>query len=516
MFTPVFSSPSALTLSSALIAFRSVTSPPGTMPSSTPARAAESASSTRCFFSLSSTSVAAPTLMTATPPASFARRSWSFSLSKSLVVSSICALICLTRAMICSCLPWPSTNVVSSLFAVTRRARPRSWIVVASSLRPASSVMTWPPVIVDVLEHGLAAVAEARGLDPEDVQRAAQLIHDERRERLAVDVLGNDHEILRDLHELLQHGQDVGDRRDLLVGDEDVRVLDDRFHAVGVGDEVGRDVAAIDLHALDELRLELQALRFLDGDHAFLADLLHDVRDELTDLLVGCGDGRDLRDLLFLVLALHLGGLRLHLFDHGDDAALETALEEHRVRARCDVLHALVDDRLREDDGRRGAVAGDVVGLGRRFLEKLRAHVLEGVFELYFASDRDTVVRDGRRAELLVERDVPALRPERRLYGIRHRVDAVLELLTCFVGKGQLLCHAYLPLFGDETEDVFLTQNEKLLVVELEFSPGVLLEQNAVTLFEVHRDALAGVGVAVAGSDGKDAALLGLLLGGVR
>src|SRR2546425_10892292 len=71
-------------------------------------------------------------------------------------------------------------------------------------------------------------------------------------------------------------------------------------------------------------------------------------------------------------------------------------------------------------------------------------------------------------------------------------------------------------LFGDETEDVLLTQNEKLLVVELEFGPGVLLEQNAVTLFEVHRDALTGVGVAVAGSDGKDAALLGLLLRGVR
>src|SRR2546423_8488586 len=73
-----------------------------------------------------------------------------------------------------------------------------------------------------------------------------------------------------------------------------------------------------------------------------------------------------------------------------------------------------------------------------------------------------------------------------------------------------------LPLFGDETEDVFLTQDEKLLVVELEFGPGVLLEQNAVTLFEVHRDALAGVGVAVTGADCEDAALLGLLLRGVR
>ena len=40
--------------------------PPGTTPSSTAARVALSASSTRAFFSFISTSVAAPTSMTAT------------------------------------------------------------------------------------------------------------------------------------------------------------------------------------------------------------------------------------------------------------------------------------------------------------------------------------------------------------------------------------------------------------------------------------------------------------------
>ena len=59
----------------------SATPPPGTVPSSMAARVAETASSMRCFFSLSSTSVAAPTLITATPPASLASRSWSFSRS---------------------------------------------------------------------------------------------------------------------------------------------------------------------------------------------------------------------------------------------------------------------------------------------------------------------------------------------------------------------------------------------------------------------------------------------------
>ena len=59
----------------------SATPPPGRMPSSSAARVAWSASSTRAFFSYISLSVAAPTLIFATPPASFASRSSSFSRS---------------------------------------------------------------------------------------------------------------------------------------------------------------------------------------------------------------------------------------------------------------------------------------------------------------------------------------------------------------------------------------------------------------------------------------------------
>src|SRR2546426_651969 len=121
MFTPGFSSPSALTFSSALIALMRVISPPGTIPSSMPARAAGAE--------------------------------------------------ILERGRV---------ELAARLFGDDLAVREGR----------------------DVLEHGLAAVAEARGLDPEDVERAAELVHDEGRERLAVDVLGHDHEILRDLHQL--------------------------------------------------------------------------------------------------------------------------------------------------------------------------------------------------------------------------------------------------------------------------------------------------------------------------
>ncbi len=81
MLTPTFSSPSAFTDSTAFVVRSRATPPPGTIPSSTAALVACIASSTRAFFSFISVSVAAPTLITATPPTSLARRSWSFSRS---------------------------------------------------------------------------------------------------------------------------------------------------------------------------------------------------------------------------------------------------------------------------------------------------------------------------------------------------------------------------------------------------------------------------------------------------
>ena len=82
MLIPVVSSSFAPSNpSKASIARIKATPPPGTIPSSTAARVAARASSTRSFFSFISTSVAAPMYNTATPPANFAKRSCSFSLS---------------------------------------------------------------------------------------------------------------------------------------------------------------------------------------------------------------------------------------------------------------------------------------------------------------------------------------------------------------------------------------------------------------------------------------------------
>ena len=179
----------------------------------------------RCFFSLSSVSVAAPTWMTATPPDSFASRSCSFSRSKSLSVSSILPLDHLDAALDGVRLAGAVDD--RGLFlgdldrlGVTEQLR-RDLVEFEAELfgdhRRAGEGR-------DVLEHLLAAIAEARRLDRDGRERSAQLVDDQRRERFTFDVFGDDEQRLLHLHDLLEQRQDVGDRRDLALGDEDVRI----------------------------------------------------------------------------------------------------------------------------------------------------------------------------------------------------------------------------------------------------------------------------------------------------
>ena len=112
------------------------------------------------------------------------------------------------------------------------------------------------------------------------------------------------------------------------------------------------------------------------------------------------------------------------------DGLLDAALETRRVRAGRDVAQTFLDEGLGEDRRGRRAVTGHVVGLGGDFLHQLGAHVLERVLELDLASDRHTVVGDGRGAELLADDHVAALGPQGHLDGVGELVDAGLEAAT--------------------------------------------------------------------------------------
>src|SRR5205085_4325451 len=102
-----------------------------------------------------------------------------------------------------------------------------------------------------------------------------------------------------------------------------------------------------------------------------------------------------------------------------------------RVHARDDVFHPFAHDRLREHSGRGGAVAGDVRGLGRDFLDHLRAHVLELVLELDLLCDRNAILGDGRRSPRALEHHVAASRAERDLHRVGKDIQAVDQPRSC-------------------------------------------------------------------------------------
>src|SRR5262249_53504622 len=87
-------------------------------------------------------------------------------------------------------------------------------------------------------------------------------------------------------------------------------------------------------------------------------------------------------------------------------------------------------------------VAVFVRGVGGDFLQHLRAHVLEFVFELDLLRNRNTVLRDGRGAVALLEHRVAALRAECRLHRIRKDVGALEHALARIVAKSYFFrCH---------------------------------------------------------------------------
>ncbi len=296
----------------------------------------------------------------------------------------------------------------------------------------------------DVAEHGLAAVAEARGLHRDGVEGAADLVDDEGGERLALDVLGDDQERLgaAGLDDLLQQREQLLDGADLALVDQDVRVVEDGLHTLLVGHHVRGQVALVEGHALGELQVQAEGVGLLDGDDTVLADLVHRVRDELADLGVLRGERGHGGDV---GLVVDRAGGREELLGHGLDGGVDALLQGGRGGAGGDVAQALADERLGQDGRGGGAVTRYVVGLGRHLLDELGAQVLVRVVELDLARDGDTVVGDGGSAELLVDDDVAALGADRHLDRVGKLVDAALKGATGVLVELKNLRHGLYP-----------------------------------------------------------------------
>src|SRR5712671_2007210 len=280
----------------------------------------------------------------------------------------------------------------------------------------------------DVLQHRLAAIAEARRLDGGNLEAATQTVDDESGESFAFDVFRDDDQRLAALHHGFQQRKQFIQLRKLLFVDQDVGIVHFNAHLIRVGDKVGRDIAAVELHAFDDLEFGLERLGFFNRDDALVADLLHGVGEELTDFHVAIGgDSADLGD--FLVRGDLLGVLD-EVGDHGFDSQIDTALEIHRVHAGSNRLGAFTDDGRGQHGRGGGSVAGSISRLGGHFAHHLGAHVFELVLKLDFLGDGNAVLGDAGCAERLVEHDVAALRAERHLDRVVENVHAAQHAIA--------------------------------------------------------------------------------------
>src|SRR5882724_6501428 len=139
----------------------------------------------------------------------------------------------------------------------------------------------------NVLQHGFAAIAEARRLDGGDFDDAADRVDDQRGKRFAFHIFRNDQQLPATLRNGFQQGQQFANVGDLLVNQQHQRLVELGALALLIVDEIRREVAAVELHAFDHFELVLEARTFLNRDHALFADLRHRIGDGLANALVG-------------------------------------------------------------------------------------------------------------------------------------------------------------------------------------------------------------------------------------
>src|SRR4029453_10905866 len=290
----------------------------------------------------------------------------------------------------------------------------------------------------DVGELCLAAVTEARSLDGYGLEGATDLVDDQGGQGLALDVFSDDQQRLVGLHDLLQDRDEFLHVGDLGVHDQDVRVFEDRFLALSVGDEVSGDVTLVEAHAFGEFELQAEGVGLLDRDDAFLAHLVQGFGDQAADFRVTGGDGSRVADLF---LGFDFLGRGEQFFDDCLNSLLDTALEGQGVGAGGNVAQAFLHQCLGENRSGGGTVASDVIRLLGNFLDQLSTDLLVRIVQLDLLGDGNTIVGDRGGAPLLFEDDVASTRAEGDLDGVGEDVQASLEAAACLFIKCNDLGH---------------------------------------------------------------------------
>ena len=291
----------------------------------------------------------------------------------------------------------------------------------------------------DIFEHELAALAKARSFHSGHVQHAPQFVDHQGGKRVAFNILGNDQQRFAIAHHSFQNAHNFREAIDFAVCQQHSHVVQLRDHPLGIGHEVGRGVAAIELHPFHHIHFGGQGFRLFHGDHAVLGDPIEGVGDCAADFWVATGGhGGNLGDRLVAADRLR----QLVNFRHQPgNGFVNPAPQGHGVGTGGHIFHALTHQGLGQHGGRRGSVTSNIFGFGGHFAHQASTRILQGAFQFNFFRDRDAVIHDAGNAKFLFQQNVSAFRAQRDAHGIGQGVNTVFEGAARFVAEGDDLNH---------------------------------------------------------------------------
>ena len=296
----------------------------------------------------------------------------------------------------------------------------------------------------NIFQHGLAAVAEARRLDRANLEAAADAVDDQSGQRFTFNVFGNDQQRAGRLNDGFQNRYHRLQVAQLLVIEQNIRIVELAVHFFRIGDEIRRQVTAVKLHAFNHFQFGFQPFGIFNRNYAFVADFFHRLRQIFADRAVAVGgNGADLGNFF---RSFDRFRARFDVGDNRVNRHVDTAFQIHRVHAGGYRLAAFVDDGFGQNGRGRGAVAGLVGGLLGNFLNQLGAHVFKLVGQLYFLGDGNAVLGDFGSAVRLVKDNIASFRSERYFYRFGQNFHALEHFRPGIAAEFDFFyCHCFVP-----------------------------------------------------------------------
>lgn len=289
----------------------------------------------------------------------------------------------------------------------------------------------------DIVKDGLSVVSEGWGLDGTDLKSSSEFVENQSGEGFAFDVLSNDQEGSVFLHGVFQEVEDALEVSDLLFSDQDVWVFEIGLLGLHVGGEVWGDVSSIESHTLDEFDLVLEGLSVLDGDGSVFSNLLHEFRNELSDLSVSVsGDGGNVLDLL---LGLDLDTSGLKVLNNLLDGEGDTSSKIHGVHSGSDRFASFLEDGSSQNGGSGGTITSLIIGLTGNLLNKSSSQIFHFVGEFDGLGNGNSVLGDLGGTESLFNNDISSLWSQSNLDSISKFFTSSQHLVSALNGETEVL-----------------------------------------------------------------------------